>query len=160
MELNGKNILVVGLARTGVATARFLADRGARVTVTDQRTEPQLQEQLGHLAGLPIRYVLGRHDAADFAASDLVVVSPGVPQESPYLAAARGAARPVITEIELASRFITAPLVAITGTNGKTTTTTLTGEIFAACGFATIVGGNIGTPLIELAGSGEPADRV
>ncbi|TWJ33140.1 UDP-N-acetylmuramoyl-L-alanine--D-glutamate ligase [Geobacter argillaceus] len=160
MKLIDKNILVVGLARTGVATARFLAGRGARVTVTDQRTEPQLQEQLDQLAGLPIRYVLGRHDAADFAASDLVVVSPGVPQESPYLAAARGAGRPVITEIELASRFITAPLVVITGTNGKTTTTTLTGEIFAACGFATVVGGNIGTPLIELVAADEPIERV
>ncbi len=160
MDLKGKEILVVGLARTGVATARFLAGQGSRVTVTDQRTEPQLQEQLGQLAGLPIRYVLGRHDAADFAASDLVVVSPGVPQESPYLAAARGAGRPVITEIELASRFITVPLVAITGTNGKTTTTTLTGEIFAACGFATAVGGNIGTPLIELVTTDEPVERV
>ena len=93
MELRDKNILVVGLARTGVATARFLASRGARVAVTDQRTEPQLQEQLAQLAGLPIRYILGRHDAADFATSDLVVVSPGVPQESPYLAAAREAGR-------------------------------------------------------------------
>ena len=159
MELTEKNILIVGLARTGVAVARFLTGQGARVTVTDQRVEAQLQEPLADLAGISIRYVLGRHDEADFAAADLVVVSPGVPQESPYLAAARGAGRPVITEIELASRCISAPMVAITGTNGKTTTTTLTGEIFKACGFTTFVGGNIGTPLIELAME-EPVARV
>lgn len=159
MVFKGKEVLIVGLARTGVATARFLAGQGARVTVTDQRVEAQLQEQLLALAGLPIRYVLGRHDETDFAAADLVVVSPGVPQESPYLAAARAAGKPVITEIELASRCISAPLVAITGTNGKTTTTTLTGEIFWACGFTAFVGGNIGNPLIELA-TEEPVARV
>src|SRR5512138_3373013 len=151
MVFKGKEVLIVGLARTGVATARYLAGQGARVTVTDLRVEEQLQEQISALAGLPIRYVLGRHDETDFAAADLVVVSPGVPQESPYLAAARAAGKPVITELELASRCISAPMVAITGTNGKTTTTTLTGEIFWACGFTAFVGGNIGNPLIELA---------
>ena len=160
MELAGKNILVVGLARTGVAVVRFLAQRGARVTVTDLRDEAALAGPLGELAGLPVTYVLGRHVEADFAAADTVVVSPGVPQESPFLQAARRAGREVVTEIELASRFIAAPMVAITGTNGKTTTTTLTGEIFSACGFRTFVGGNIGNPLIELAGSGEAVERV
>ncbi|AJE02371.1 UDP-N-acetylmuramoyl-L-alanine--D-glutamate ligase [Geobacter pickeringii] len=160
MELAGKNILVVGLARTGVAVVRFLAARGARVTVTDLRDEAALAGPLGELAGLPVTYVLGRHAEADFAAADTVVVSPGVPQESPYLQAARDAGREVITEIELASRFIAASMVAITGTNGKTTTTTLTGEIFSACGFRTFVGGNIGNPLIELVESGEAVERV
>ena len=160
MELAGKNILVVGLARTGVAVVRFLAERGARVTVTDLRDEAALAGPLGQLAGLPVAYVLGRHDEADFAAAETVVVSPGVPQESPFLQAARRAGREVITEIELASRFIAAPMVAITGTNGKTTTTTLTGEIFTACGFRTFVGGNIGNPLIELVESGEAVERV
>jgi len=160
MELTDKNILVVGLARTGEAVARFLVDRGARVAVTDLRGAEELAGPLAKLQGLPVRYVLGRHDLADFAAADLVVVSPGVPMDSPYLLAAREAGRPVITEIELASRFITAPLAAITGTNGKTTTTTLTGEILRACGFATFVGGNIGNPLIELVAAGTPVERV
>ena len=160
MELHGTNILVVGLARTGAATARFLAGRGARVTVTDLKPEAELAEPLSRLAGLPVRFVLGRHDESDFRAAELVVVSPGVPMESPYLQAARGSGRPVVTEIELASRFITAPVVAITGTNGKTTTTTLTGEIFRSCGYATFVGGNIGTPLIDLVASGDPVERV
>ncbi len=160
MEITGKNILVVGLARTGVAVARFLARNGAKVTVTDLRDETALAGPLGELAGLPVQYVLGRHDEADFAAADMVVVSPGVPQESHYLQAARKAGREVITEIELASRFVTAPMVAITGTNGKTTTTTLTGEIFSACGYRTFVGGNIGNPLVELVEGGEPVERV
>ncbi|AJY69315.1 UDP-N-acetylmuramoylalanine--D-glutamate ligase [Geobacter sulfurreducens] len=160
MDLKGKNILVVGLARTGVAVARFLAAQGARVTVTDLRDETALAGPLEQLAGHPVTYVLGRHNEADFAAAETVVVSPGVPQESPYLQAARQAGREVITEIELASRFITAPLVAITGTNGKTTTTTLTGELFAGCGFRTFVGGNIGNPLIELVATGAAVDRV
>ncbi len=160
MEITGKNILVVGLARTGVAVARFLVKNGAKVTVTDLRDETVLSGPLGELAGLDVRYVLGRHDKADFAAADVVVVSPGVPQESPYLEAARQARREVITEIELASRFIAAPVVAITGTNGKTTTTTLTGEIFKTCGYKTFVGGNIGNPLIELVEEGDAAERV
>jgi len=160
MEITGKNILVVGLARTGVAVARFLARNGAKVAVTDLRDETALAGPLGELAGLPVQYVLGRHDEADFAAADMVVVSPGVPQESHYLQAARKAGREVITEIELASRFVTAPMVAITGTNGKTTTTTLTGEIFSACGYRTFVGGNIGNPLVELVEGGEPVERV
>lgn len=160
MEITGKNILVAGLARTGVAVARFLAKNGARVTVTDLRDETALSGPLGELEGLDVRYVLGCHDEADFAAADAVVVSPGVPQESPYLEAARQAGREVITEIELASRFIAAPVVAITGTNGKTTTTTLTGEIFKACGYRTFVGGNIGNPLVELVEEGEEVERV
>lgn len=160
MKLVDKHILVVGLARTGIAVTRFLARSGARVTVTDLRSAETLAAALDELAGLAVDYVLGRHDEADFAAAELVVVSPGVPQDSPYLLAARRAGREVITEIELAARFIVAPLAAITGTNGKTTTTTLTGEIFRGCGFRTFVGGNIGNPLIELVESGEAAERV
>jgi UDP-N-acetylmuramoylalanine--D-glutamate ligase len=160
MELAGKNILVVGLAKTGVASARFLAREGARVTVTDLREEPQLAPQLAELAGRQIRTVLGRHDESDFTGADLIVVSPGVPQDHPLLVAARMAGVEVVSEIELASRFIAAPLVAITGTNGKTTTTTITGELFRASGFATYVGGNIGDPLIELVESPEPVERV
>ncbi|NVO00278.1 MAG: UDP-N-acetylmuramoyl-L-alanine--D-glutamate ligase [Geobacteraceae bacterium] len=149
MELIGKKILVMGLARTGVACCRFLAGRGASVTATDMRDEAALGKVLQELSGSGIRFVLGRHDEADFLGSDLIVVSPGVPMDHPLLARATGAGREIVSEIELASRFIEAPLVAITGTNGKTTTTTLCGEIFKASGFTTYVGGNIGDPLIE-----------
>jgi UDP-N-acetylmuramoylalanine--D-glutamate ligase len=151
MELRDKRILVVGLARTGVAVARFLAERGARVTVTDMKDATALAPYLEELAGLPVSYELGGHEGQSFLLAELIVVSPGVPPEIEPLLLARAQRRPVISEIELASRFIAAPLVAITGTNGKTTTTTLTGEIFRACGFTTFVGGNIGNPLIEAA---------
>jgi len=160
MNLTDKHILVVGLARTGVSVARFLASRGARVTVTDQRDELALAGVMDELGALDIRWVLGRHDESDFVSADLIVVSPGVPQDHPLLVAARKGGREIVSEIELASRFITAPLVAITGTNGKTTTTTLTGDIFKGNGFTTYVGGNIGEPLIELVESGEEAERV
>jgi UDP-N-acetylmuramoylalanine--D-glutamate ligase len=160
MELKNKKVLVVGLARTGVAVARFLAERGAMVTVTDMKDEAQLAPYLGQLAGLAINFELGRHDEQSFLLSDLIVVSPGVPMEIGPLMLARARKRWVISEIELASRFILAPMVAITGTNGKTTTTALSGEIFRACGFKTFVGGNIGNPLIELVTGGADVERV
>jgi UDP-N-acetylmuramoylalanine--D-glutamate ligase len=160
MELKNKHILVMGLAKTGVACARFLAKRGARVTATDMRSESELSAVLAELAGADIRFVLGRHNEADFRESDLIVVSPGVPMDHPLLQVALAAGREIISEIELASRFIDAPLVAITGTNGKTTTTTLIGELFQANGFVTYTGGNIGDPLIELPDSGEQVERV
>lgn len=160
MEIKNKNIIVMGLAKTGVACARFLAKAGTRVTATDMRDAAALAAVTTELGGYDIRFVLGRHDAADFLASDLIVVSPGVPQDHPLLVAAKGAGKEIVSEIELASRFIGAPLVAITGTNGKTTTTTLAGEIFRANGFKTYVGGNIGDPLIELAESGATVERV
>lgn len=156
MEFKGKKILVMGLARTGVATARFLAGCGAVVTATDMRCQDEPPE----LSGLGIRFVLGRHDEADFLDAGLIVVSPGIPREHSMLQKASAAGVPVVSEVELASRFIDAPLVAITGTNGKTTTTTLAGELFASSGFRTFVGGNIGTPLIEFVESGEAADMV
>ncbi len=160
MELNDKKVLVVGLAKTGVACARFLASRGARVTVTDMRDEAALAGQLALLEGCGIRRELTRHDAGTFTQSHLIVVSPGVPRTLPQLVMAHEAGVEIISEIELASRFIQVPLVAITGTNGKTTTTTITGDIFLKNGFRTFVGGNIGNPLIELLESAEPVERV
>jgi len=160
MNLSDKNILVMGLARTGVACCRFLAGQGASVVATDMRDEGALANVLAELDGLGIRFVLGRHDEADFLAAEMIVVSPGVPMDHPLLLLAKGNGREIVSEIELASRFIDAPLVAITGTNGKTTTTTLCGEIFRANGFETYVGGNIGDPLIELVESGAPVEIV
>jgi len=160
MELKDKQILVVGLARTGVSVARFLARSAARVTVTDMKTAEQLADHMAALGGLPINWQLGYHDDATFKACDLIVVSPGVPMDLPQLLQAKLAGVEIISEIELAGRFIDSPLVAITGTNGKTTTTTLLGDIFRRNGFRTFVGGNIGTPLIELAESPAPPERV
>jgi UDP-N-acetylmuramoylalanine--D-glutamate ligase len=160
MELRNKKILVVGLARTGVSVARFLAERGADVTVTDMKDEVSLEPMLERLAGVEVRYELGRHSDDTFLAADMIVVSPGVPMDIPPLVLARSRGRLIISEIELASSFIYAPIIAITGTNGKTTTTTLVGEILKECGFRAFVGGNIGKPLIDLVTSGEAVDFV
>jgi UDP-N-acetylmuramoylalanine--D-glutamate ligase len=160
MNLNNKKILVVGLARTGVAVARFLAEQGAQVTVTDMKDDAELAPWMAKLEDLSINYQLGQHDKHTFLMADLIVVSPGVPMDIKPIQLARAQKRTVISEIELAAAFITAPIAAITGTNGKTTTTTLTGEIFRACGFPTFVGGNIGNPLIDLVESGEQVERV
>jgi UDP-N-acetylmuramoylalanine--D-glutamate ligase len=160
MELRNKKILVVGLARTGASVARFLAERGAAVTVTDMKDEVSLAPWLERLAELKIRYELGGHSDGTFLSADMIVVSPGVPMDIPPLALARSRGRLIISEIELASSFIDAPLVAITGTNGKTTTTTLVGEILKECGFKAFVGGNIGKPLIDLVTAGEKVDFV
>ncbi|MDD2309736.1 MAG: UDP-N-acetylmuramoyl-L-alanine--D-glutamate ligase [Desulfuromonadaceae bacterium] len=160
MQIKDKNILIVGLAKTGVACARFLASKGARVTVTDMRNEADLAAQLAELAEFDIIRELERHDTATFIASDLIVVSPGVPMELPQLVAAKVAGVEIISEIELAGRFIDVPLAAITGTNGKTTTTTILGAIFKHNGYHTFVGGNIGNPLIELAESHQIWDQV
>ena len=160
MELKDKKILVVGLAKTGVAVTRFLAQAGAQVTVTDMRDDEALSDVLAELSDLDLTLELGRHVPYSFLMADLIVVSPGVPMDIKPLEMARAQKRRVVSEVELASWFIKAPMVAITGTNGKTTTTTLTGEIFKACGYQTFVGGNIGDPLIDLALSGEEVDRV
>ncbi|MRR06602.1 MAG: UDP-N-acetylmuramoyl-L-alanine--D-glutamate ligase [Deltaproteobacteria bacterium] len=160
MELKNKKILVVGLARTGASVARFLTECGARVTVSDSKGQEELSPFLKTLSALDIAYELGGHGADTFLAADLIVVSPGVPMDIAPLTLARNQGIPVISEIELAYEFIDAPIAAITGTNGKTTTTTLVGEIFRKCGFRTFVGGNIGNPLIDLVISGERTDRV
>ncbi len=160
MELKGKKILVVGLARTGASVVRFLAERGAVVTVTDMKDASALAPFVEKLSDLEIRFELGRHADQTFLSSDIIVVSPGVPMDIPPLALARKEGRLIISEIELAGCFIGAPIVAITGTNGKTTTTTLAGEIFEGSGYKAFVGGNIGKPLIDLVTSGEAVDFV
>lgn len=149
MELKGKQVLVVGLARSGISAARFCASRGARVTVTDQAPAAKLEGAVAKLGGCAA-LELGGHRPESFTGADLIVMSPGVP-ELPETTAARQAGVEVIAEIELAYRFLDprAVLVAITGTNGKSTTTSLTGAICAASGVPTFCGGNLGNPLIE-----------
>jgi UDP-N-acetylmuramoylalanine--D-glutamate ligase len=152
---------VVGLARSGLAAARLCLREGARVTVTDRRTEPELATALEPLREAEVRRVLGGHDLADFEQADLVVVSPGVPSALPELAAARRRGVPVWGELELGWRFLPAglPLVGITGTNGKSTTTALTGALLSAHR-PTFTGGNLGTPLCDQILSGRPAEAV
>jgi len=149
MDLKGKKVLVVGLARTGVATVRFLSGKGARVKVSEAKPADQLESSLKALSGIPVAaWELGGHTLPFFLDSDLIVVSPGVPMELPSLTKARAKGVQVISEVELAWRFLRKPLVAITGTNGKTTTTTLVGDMLRVSGKSAFVGGNIGNPLI------------
>jgi UDP-N-acetylmuramoylalanine--D-glutamate ligase len=150
MDLADKRVLVVGLGRSGVASALFMQGRGAKVTVSDSKPEDQLGGEIPMLLDHGIAVETGGHGERTFRGQDLIVVSPGVPVDSPPLVQARATGAPVIGEIELAFRFLPKNIVAITGSNGKTTTTTLTGEILAAGGLPTLVGGNIGTPAISL----------
>ncbi len=149
MELEGKRVLVVGLARTGIATALFCAARGARVTASEERTEAEVAEAAAKLRAAGCTLELGGHREATFLAQDLIVPSPGVVQGMPQLAAARAEDIPIWSEIELAWRFLRGRLVAITGSNGKTTTTSLIGHILETAGIPVLVAGNIGTPLIS-----------
>ena len=160
MQLAGKKIVVVGLGKTGIALARFLKNRQASVVVTDMAIEDKLasQAQVIRSMGLPLE--LGAHREQTFTAADLIVLSPGVPHTIAPVTRARERGIPVIGEIELAARFIRQPIAAVTGTNGKTTTTELLGDMLARSGFQVFVGGNIGTPLIEYADSGKPADII
>jgi UDP-N-acetylmuramoylalanine--D-glutamate ligase len=145
-SVRGQNVTVVGAARSGVAAAVLLAQRGARVTLTDAspELEPSASTQLRE-AGVELE--LGGHRLETFTSADLLVLSPGVPLDQPHIAAAREAGVRVMGEIELASRWLSGRIVAITGTKGKSTTTTLTGRMFAEGGLRAVVGGNIGTPL-------------
>jgi UDP-N-acetylmuramoylalanine--D-glutamate ligase len=149
-DLSGKRVLVVGLARTGLVTALFSAGYGATVTATDERPETELAETAEKLRAARVKLELGRHLDATFLEQDLILVSPGVPANLPALQAARKKNIPVWSEIELAWRFLRGKLVAITGSNGKTTTTALVAHILKASNIPTLVGGNIGTPLLAL----------
>ena len=160
MQLRNKRILVVGLGRTGVATARFLANRAAQVTVTDRAPAETLSAAVAELNNLGVQLKLGGHDSGDFEAAELVVLSPGVPHTLTVLEPAWAKGVPVIGEMELASRFIREPILAVTGTNGKTTTTELIGDMLKKSAKRVFVGGNIGTPLIAYADGIHPRADV
>jgi UDP-N-acetylmuramoylalanine--D-glutamate ligase len=149
IELAGKRVLVVGLARTGTATALFCAARGARVTASEEQDESRVGEAAAKLRAAGVAVELGGHRRETFVAQDLIIPSPGVALAMAHLVAARAEGIPVWSEIELAWRFLRGKLVAVTGSNGKTTTTALIGHILESAGFPTLVGGNIGTPLIS-----------
>ncbi len=152
VTVKGKKITVVGLARSGCAASEFLAREGALVTATDQKTEAELGPVVNRLRQQGVRLVLGVHPPEVFLTADLIVVSPGVSLLLEPLVRARAAGIPTISELELASRFLAGTLVAVTGSNGKTTVTTLIGELLKATGRETFVGGNIGRPLSEFVG--------
>jgi UDP-N-acetylmuramoylalanine--D-glutamate ligase len=149
MELKGKKVLVVGLGKSGLAAALFLRRRGAQVTVSDLRSAQALSKEIPSLLEAGILVEAGGHGLLTFRRQDLIVVSPGVPLNTPELVQVRNLGLPIIGELELAARFLKGEVLAITGSNGKTTTTTLCGEIFSAAGLQTLVAGNIGLPVIE-----------
>ncbi len=150
MELKNKRVLVVGAGKSGISAARFLRERGAKVTISDSRSAAALAGEIPELMDAGIMVEAGGHGLLTFRRQDLIVVSPGVPMDTPEVRQVVALGMPVIGELELASRFLEGQVIAITGSNGKTTTTTLVGEILKRGGLQTLVGGNIGLPVIEL----------
>lgn len=153
-------VLVVGMGKTGISLVKFLSKLGRKVTATDTKPREELASSLADLNGTPYEGHFGAHLRDDFLNHPMIVVSPGVSSDLPLLAEARSRGSKVIGEIELAARFIEEPIIAVTGTNGKTTTTTLLGEVFSAAFGDVFVGGNIGNPLIEYVGSARRARFV
>ncbi|MCL4458325.1 MAG: UDP-N-acetylmuramoyl-L-alanine--D-glutamate ligase [Chloroflexi bacterium] len=151
-DFNGKRITLIGLGRrTHVSLAKFLIQRGAIVTISDLKEKGQLKDEIAMLEELPVKLSLGGHREEDVLAADLIFVTPGAPRTLPCLAVARARGIPISSEIELFFELCPAPIIGITGSSGKTTTTALVGEILKTEGKTTFVGGNIGKPLIEMA---------
>lgn len=151
VDYRNRHVVVVGAGRSGVGLARYFRSRGASVVLSDRRPAEAL-EQLAALAAEGVQLDLGGHTEALFTGADLIALSPGVPAEIPAIVAAAAKGVPVLGEIEIAWRELPQPLVAITGTNGKSTVTTVMGDVFESWGKAPFVGGNLGTPLIEAVG--------
>jgi UDP-N-acetylmuramoylalanine--D-glutamate ligase len=143
-DVTDKRVTVAGAARSGIAAAELLVRRGARVTLSERRSNAREAEPLRKMG---VTVELGGHQPATFADADLIVLSPGVPADQPVVERARARGVPVIGEMELASRWLRGRVIAITGTKGKSTTTALTGRILETAGFKVAVGGNIGVPL-------------
>ena len=163
MKLKKKSVLVVGFARSGLTAANFLLKRGARVTITDLHNKNTLKEHISQLVG-PVQLSLGGHRLEDFLNTDLIVLSPGVSLSRPELQAASQHNIAILSEVELAYRFVNGTVIGVTGSNGKTTTTSLIGELLKNSGKQSMVAGNIGFPLIQWAetqyGSGAPPTTV
>ena len=153
IELRKKRVLVVGLARTGVATALFCAAHNAIVTATEARPESELGDLPTTLREVGVTLEMGGHTEKTFLAQDLIISSPGVPADDPFLSAARSKRITIWSEIELAYRFLEGKLIGITGSNGKTTTTTLVHHILKSAGVQALLAGNVGTPLISVVDS-------
>ncbi|MBW4038372.1 MAG: UDP-N-acetylmuramoyl-L-alanine--D-glutamate ligase [Acidobacteria bacterium] len=149
VELKNKRVLVVGLGKSGLAAAHFLKERGARVTVSDARPAMLIAE-LSELLDQGFMVEAGSHGLLTFRRQDLIVVSPGVPMSTPVLSQVRAMGAHIIGELELGAQFLQGEMIAVTGSNGKTTTTALLGEILKAAGRPTLVGGNIGLPVTAM----------
>jgi UDP-N-acetylmuramoylalanine--D-glutamate ligase len=152
-DVKGQRVTVVGAARSGVAAAKLLAGRGARVTLSEARDEVP---DVGALRAAGVTLEVGGHKTDTFTSADLIVLSPGVAPEQREVSAARARGVPIIGEVELASRWLQGRVIAITGTKGKSTTTALTGRMLEAAGFAVTVGGNIGAPLSDQVAASTP----
>ncbi len=159
MEIPEK-ILIVGLGSTGISVAKFLGKMGKTITITDMKEEKELSGAIAELKDVDFKACFGRHNMEDFLNTHMIVLSPGVDIEMPYVKAAKEKGINVVGEIELASSLVDSPIIAITGTNGKTTVTTLLGEILSAKFDYVFVGGNIGNPLINYVMEGKKADFV
>jgi UDP-N-acetylmuramoylalanine--D-glutamate ligase len=155
MDLQGRKVLVVGLARTGVATVQFLQAKGSIVSTTETKPMAEMREVIQALEGTNLQTEWGGHQTETFLKQDLIVVSPGVDLKIEPIQAAQKKGIRVISEVELAYQFIDVPVIAVTGTNGKTTTTLLIGEMLKQDGRKVGVGGNVGDPLILFAEGGD-----
>ena len=153
MELTGKKVLVIGAARSGIAAARFLIERGAVVALNDQKSIDKWSVEALALNDLGVGLLSGEVPSWLLDQTEMLVVSPGVPSNSIPIRYAERAGAEVIGEVELASRYLKGRVIAVTGSNGKTTTTTLIGELLKGAGLSVQVGGNIGKPLISLVDS-------
>lgn len=151
MEVKNKRVLIIGIARSGISSAKLCQDFGAQVTLYDSKNSGAFQETLLELKDYPFQYLFGSFDLAWLAGFDILVMSPGVPTDLPFVLQAKRMGIELIGEIELAAGFNRAPIIAITGTNGKTTTTSLVGQIVAAYNPDTYVVGNIGNPFADIA---------
>lgn len=159
-NLKGKKVLVVGLGKSGISVTKLLVRLGAEVKVTDIKSEDELRNDLEELKGLNFERNFGSHRLEDFLEAHLIVVSPGVRSDLPHLKEAKDKGIEVIGELEFASRFVSEPIIAITGTNGKTTVTTLLGNIFRSAFGDVFVGGNIGKPFTDYVLEGKRAKFV
>ena len=161
MELRGQRVLVMGLGRSGLGAVRLCASLGADVVATDRRSEDKLGDAaMDELRAAGAELVLGEHRDRDFVGADLIVISPGIPLEQPHVARALEAGVRVVGELELAVSQLECPVVGITGTNGKSTTTTFTGDLLEAAGLSPFVGGNLGLPVSEGVMQGRPGVAV
>ncbi len=160
MEISGHKVLVVGAGKTGLEAAKFLMNKGAQVTISDSAQMDSLSPEIKALGSRGVRIEAGGHGTDTFTGADMIVVSPGVPLSIPVLKEASQHGVEIISEIELASRFIATPIIAVTGSNGKTTTTTMIARILESAGQSVFLGGNIGTPPISIVEKSDEYDYL
>jgi len=159
-KYKSKRVLIVGFGVSGVAVAKYMIKQGAKVLISEQKQNTEVLESVKALEDYKVEYEFGGHNPRSFLGAELIVVSPGVPLTLPVLQEAKAQNIPITTEVDLAAMALKEPLISVTGTNGKTTTTLLIGEIFKADQRPVYVGGNIGKPLLDYITEGQRADYV